>query len=562
MTSDDVSRFQWEIPERFNLGEAVCDHWVSRDPDRIAIIEVDEDWTETHHSYAALGRRSGQLSDVLAMHGIGAHGRGRVADRVGVLLPQSFDTAVSHIAVMRMGAISLPLSTLFGPEALRHRLLDSGVSAVIVNQDSLELLAEITASLPELRLILCKDRPHELGNDICGTKLVDFDTACDAAFPNFPAADTSSEDPALIIYTSGTTGNPKGALHAHRVLLGHLPGVGVSHDLFPQPEDRMWTPADWAWIGGLLDVLMPSLYHGVPVVACRFRKFTAEAGFRLIRDLGIRNTFLPPTALKLMRLAPKAEAMNLSMRSVASGGEPLGSELIDWGSRVFGTTINEFYGQTECNMTISCCAALRDPIPGAMGHAAPGHRVAIVDPETGMVQPDGREGEIAVLAPDPVMFLEYWKNSEATERKFVTGPEGRWLLTGDRGRRRDDGCFVFVGREDDVISSAGYRIGPAEIEDCLIKHPAVKIAGVVGQPDPMRGHIVAAFVTLADTAAPSSQLAEEISLHVKERLAAYEYPRAIYFIDDMPMTSTGKIIRSELRKRAAETVLVEGDTCD
>lgn len=552
MSADRVSRFRWEIPERFNLGAAVCDHWATGDPNRIAIIELDEDWNQARHSYAALSRRSAQVSQVLASHGIRSRGAARIADRVGVLLPQSFDTAAAHVAIMRMGAISLPLSTLFGPEALLHRLGDSGASALIVGQDSLNLLAGIIQDLPDLRLIVCKSLPEGVSGEFPGVELVDLDSSCAAAAPDFPPADLSADDPALIIYTSGTTGSPKGALHAQRVLIGHLPGVEVSHDLFPQPGDRMWTPADWAWIGGLLDVLLPSLYHGVTVVACRFRKFTAEAGFRLMRELGIRNCFLPPTALKMMRLAPASEAQGLQLRSIASGGEPLGSELIDWGRRIFGTTINEFYGQTECNMTVSCCSVLYDPVPGVMGHAAPGHLIAIVAPETGTIQPDGSEGEIAVLAPDPVMFLEYWNNPEATRRKFVTGPNGRWLLTGDRGRRRDDDRFVFVGRDDDVINSAGYRIGPAEIEDCLIRHPAVKIAGVVGQSDPLRGQIVAAFVTLTESFSPSAQLASDISRYVRDRLAAYEYPRSVYFIDEMPTTSTGKIIRAELRRRADE----------
>ena len=548
MSAETAQAFRWEIPERFNIGAAVCDHWVTRDPSRIAIIEVDETGKAREHDYAALGRRAGQLSHVLARRGIALHRPGEAGDRVGVLLPQSFETAVAHVAVTRMGGVSLPLFTLFGPEALRHRLKDSGARAVVTNPTGLALIAAIAGDLPELRLVLCKAAPP--GVAIPGVEVVDFDAACDGEPADYPAADTSPDDPGIIIYTSGTTGSPKGALHAHRVLLGHLPGVEISHNFFPQPGDRIWTPADWAWIGGLLDVLMPALYHGVTVVACRFPKFTARAAFALMRDYGIRNTFLPPTALKLMRLEPEATGWGLNMRSVASGGEPLGAELLDWGRQVFGTTINEFYGQTECNMTVSACIATEDPAPGAMGRAAPGHHVAVIDGSTGARLPEETEGDIAVRAPDPVMFLGYWNNPDATARKFVTGPEGRWLLTGDRGRQRADGRFVFVGRDDDVISSAGYRIGPAEIEDCLLTHPAVHLAGVVGQPDALRGHIVAAFVTLAEGHAASAALAEDIAGHVKKRLAAYEYPRAVHFIDDMPMTTTGKIIRADLRARA------------
>ncbi|TBN39044.1 AMP-dependent synthetase [Paracoccus subflavus] len=550
LTAGDLGGFDWRIPVDFNIGVAVCDHWAARDPDRLAIIEVDENGVATQHDYRRLSARAAQLSHVLAGQGIALHRPGVAGDRVAVLMPQSLDTAVAHIAVTRMGGVSLPLFVLFGPEALRHRLRDSAAAAIVTGAASLDVLAGIAADLPDLRLILCKDMPKGAEVRFPGTRIVDLDAALAGQPDRYPAAPTGADDPAILIYTSGTTGNPKGALHAHRVLLGHLPGVEVSHNLLPQPGDRLWTPADWAWIGGLLDVLLPGLYHGVTVVACRFRKFTAQAAFDLMRDQGVQNAFLPPTALKLMRLEPRAAEWGLRLRSLASGGEPVGRELLDWGRQVFGTTINEFYGQTECNMIVSACCAVEAPVPGTMGRAAPGHHVAVIDPDTGRVLPDGTEGEIAVRAPDPVMFLEYWNNPAATQAKFVDGPGGRWLKTGDRGTRRADGRFAFVGRDDDVISSAGYRIGPAEIEDCLLRHPAVRMAGVVGQPDPVRGHVVAAFVTLTDGHAPGDDLARDIAQHVKRRLAAYEYPRAVHFIDEMPMTTTGKIIRADLRRMA------------
>ncbi|CAM3069613.1 AMP-binding protein [Paracoccus nototheniae] len=558
MTPEQLSGFRWHVPERFNLGVSVCDHWREQDPDRIAIIEIDEDGRACDHSYRDLGRRAAQLSHALiAQGGVRVQGDA-VGPRVGVLLKQSFEAATAHVAATRMGCVSLPLSTLFGPEALRHRLRDAGASALITDAASLDVVQAIIADLPDLRMILCKTLPRDAAARFPGLVVADYDAALAGQPDSFPAADTAPEDPAILIYTSGTTGNPKGALHGHQVLLGHLPGVEVSHNLLPQPGDRLWTPADWAWIGGLLDVLMPGLYHGVTVVACRFRKFTARAAFDLIRDHGIRNTFLPPTALKLMKLEAGAEGWNLDLRSVASGGEPLGTELLAWGQRVFGTTINEFYGQTECNMTVSSCSAIEPPAPGVMGRPAPGHHVAVIDRDGGDVLPVGVEGEIAVLAPDPVMFLGYWNDPAATAAKFIDGPQGRWLLTGDRGMRQPDGRLSFVGRDDDVISSAGYRIGPAEIEDCLLTHPAVHLAGVVGQPDPLRGHIVAAFVTLAHGYAPGADLAESIAHHVRDRLAAYEYPRAVHVIDEMPMTTTGKIIRADLRRRA-ETIARDGD---
>jgi len=330
------------------------------------------------------------------------------------------------------------------------------------------------------------------------------------------------------------------------VLLGHLPGVEMSHDLFPQDGDRIWTPADWAWIGGLLDVLMPALHHGVPVVARRFEKFSGEEAFRLIRDHGVRNAFIPPTALKMMRSVPDAhERWKIGMRTVASGGETLGAGLLDWGRKTFGVTINEFYGQTECNMVVSSCASIMPARPGVMGRPVPGHEVAVVD-DDGMPVADGVLGNIAVHRPDPVMFLEYWNNPEATRNKFA----GDWLLTGDKGIADAEGWIRFVGRDDDIITSSGYRIGPGEIEDCLIGHPAVRMAGVVGKPDAARTEIVKAYVLLEDEVEPGDDLRAEIQDWVKTRLAAHEYPREVEFVDALPMTTTGKIIRKELKRRA------------
>jgi acetyl-CoA synthetase len=427
---------------------------------------------------------------------------------------------------------------LFGPDALLHRLRDSGACTVITNKAGADILDQLRSQLPALSRVLSVD----------GGKAEDFHSACAAEPATFTPVDTAADDPAILIYTSGTTGAPKGALHAHRVLLGHLPGVEMSHDFFPKEGDKIWTPADWAWIGGLLDVLMPALHHGVPVVACRFKKFTAQAAFDLIRTHGIRNAFLPPTALKLMRLETPDRPVPL--RSVASGGETLGKELIAWGQQVFGTTINEFYGQTECNMIVSSCAALAPAEPGVMGFAVPGHTVDVVDTTTLTVCPINQEGSIAVRRPDPVMFLSYWNNPTATAEKFVTIDGADWLLTGDKGCKTPSGRIRFIGRDDDVISSGGYRIGPAEIEDCLLTHPAVQLAGVVGKPDPIRGTVVAAYIQLAAGHAGSDMLAADIAAHVKSRLAAYEFPRVVRFIADMPMTTTGKIIRAELRARA------------
>ncbi|KEO56393.1 AMP-binding protein [Thioclava pacifica] len=537
--------FRWDIPEAYNIGVDVCDKWAAAEPERLALIEVDEDGygaiRET--SFTELRAASNRFANVLTAMGVGGNGKD-AGDRVAILLPQRRETAIAHIAAFKAGCVSLPLFTLFGPEALLHRLRDSGARVLVTDPASYEVIAGLRADLPDLQTIFVTD------GGVDGAE--DFDAALAGAAPEFTPVATRAETPGVLIYTSGTTGNPKGALHAHRVLLGHLPGVEMSHDFLPQEGDRIWTPADWAWIGGLLDVLLPALHHGVPVVACRFRKFSAQAAADLIRRLKVRNAFLPPTALKMMKADPESLSWELQMRSVASGGEPLGAQLLDWGRKALGVTINEFYGQTECNMVVSSASSLDAPEPGAMGWPVPGHEVAIVDSLTGERLPEGAEGAIAVRAPDPVMFLGYWNLPEATETKFVTGPEGRWLLTGDRGVSGSGGRLRFKGRDDDIISTGGYRVGPAEIEDCLISHPAVQMAGVVGQPDPLRGEIVAAFVTLCPGYSETATLREDLAQHVRARLAKYEYPRAIYVIDDMPVTTTGKIIRNALRARLPE----------
>lgn len=525
-------RFSWDIPDQFNIGVAICDAWAEKDPDREALVFAEEDGPTTSYSYGDLKRLSNQLANLLMARGV------QPGDRIGVLIPQSPETAIAHIAALKLGAITIPLFALFGEEALEYRLKDSGAKAVITDESSAAKLDRIRKDLPELSTVFCIDGNLHGAEDLSSHMAGHQET--------FQPFNTSPDDPAIIIYTSGTTGQPKGALHGHRVLLGHLPGVEMSHDFLGQTGDRIWTPADWAWIGGLLDVLMPALYLGVPVVACRFKKFTAEAAFQLMQDQRIRNTFLPPTALKMMRQVEAPETRwELNLRSVASGGETLGAELIDWGQKTFGLTINEFYGQTECNMIVSSCQQIMDARPGIMGRPVPGHEVDIVS-DNGNVLPDETLGNIAVKQPDPVMFLKYWNNPEATAKKFAED----WLLTGDTGMRDKNGWIRFVGRDDDVITSSGYRIGPGEIEDCLIKHPAVAMAGVVGKPDEQRTEIVKAYIVLKQGVDGTDELAKEIASFVKSRLAAHEYPREIEFVATLPMTTTGKVIRRELRDRS------------
>jgi acetyl-CoA synthetase len=466
-----------------------------------------------------------------------AHGIAR-GDRVAILLPQAPEVAAAHVAVYKLAAVALPLALLFGVDAIAYRLQNSGAKAVLTNAQGLAKLAEIRAQTPSVKLVLSLDGAADGAQD--------FAEALAKASSGFTAETTSPDDPAMMIYTSGTTGQPKGALHAHRVLLGHMPGVEMPHDFFPQPGDRFWTPADWAWAGGLLDALLPSLHHGIPVVARKFDKFDPEEAFALMAQQGVRNAFIPPTALRMLRSVRNPRGRHdLRLRTLGSGGESLGAETYEWGKAAFGFVINEFYGQTECNLVLSSCAMLGVSRPGAIGKPVPGHVVAVIRAD-GSRADAGELGQIAVKRPDPVMFLEYWGRPEATEAKFI----GDWMTTGDQGLVDADGYVQFVGRDDDVITSAGYRIGPGEIEDCLIRHPAVALAAVIGKPDPVRTEIVKAFIVVKPGQPASPALASELQSFVKTRLSAHEYPREIVFIDQMPMTTTGKIIRRLLRERA------------
>ena len=529
-------------PDRFNIAQVCCDRWAA-EPERIAIIQKNADGSVQQHSFLTLQQHANRLANSLREQGVQA------GDRVGIMLPQGLEAGTAHIALYKLGAIAVPLFKLFGTDAIEHRASNCAMRALITDASGLQKIEGIRANLPDLQLCYVIDAPAQRAD------VLDYHEQLKRHSDQFATLDTAAQDPALIIYTSGTTGHPKGALHAHRVLLGHLAGVRSSHDGFPQPGDRMWTPADWAWIGGLLDVLLPAWYHGVPVVAYRADKFVAEEVFGLIEELDIRNVFFPPTALKLLRpVENPQQRWQLSLRSVASGGESLGDELLAWGDQALGVRINEFYGQTECNLVVSSCASQGIYRAHAIGRAVDGYNVAIID-DYGVVVPTGDSGHIAVATPNGSQMLRYWENTRATEEKYING----WLVTGDKGSMDADGYIFFLGRNDDVITSAGYRIGPTPIEDCLIKHPAVKLAAAIGKKDPIRTEVVKAFVVLNEGYAASDATIKQLQAHVRAQLAAHEYPREIEFLDELPMTTTVKIIRKALREREEQLTDMELD---
>ncbi len=530
---------RWDVPAHFNIAQACCGRW-AEDRARFALYWEDESGAASAHTFWDLQREANRLSNALAQAGV------RRGDKVALVLPQRRETAVAHIAIYQMGAVAVPLSFLFGPDALMYRLENSEARVALVDLQSWPNLAPIRARLPQLE--------HVIGvAGAQGDGILAYDSLVAAMSPYFMPSDTRAVDPALIVYTSGTTGPPKGALMSHACLLGNLPGFVHSHNGFPRADDVFWSPADWAWTGGLMDALLPTFYFGRPIVGYRGR-FDPERALRLIEKYQVRNSFLFPTALKLMMKAfPRPrETFDVNLRSIMSAGEAVGTTVFAWTQDALGVTINEMFGQTEMNYIVGNSHLQWPAKPGSMGRPYPGHRIEVIDDE-GIPVPPGEPGEVAVhrVAPDgtadPVFFLEYFKNPEGTRKKYT----GDWCRTGDMATIDADGYLWYQGRADDVFKVAGYRVGPSEIENCLVKHPAVANAAVVPSPDETRGNVVKAFIVLAAGHVPSDALAEAIQEHVRKFLAPYEYPKEIEFIDALPMTTTGKVQRKVLREREA-----------
>ena len=531
--------FRWYVPREFNIAEVCCRRW-AQETTRIALHYEDESGAFASFTYAALQADANRLSNALQAMGV------KRGDRIAIVLPQRPETAVAHIAAYQMGAIAMPLSLLFGPDALEYRLQDSGAVVAIIDAAAAAVVQEIHGSCASLRHRIVVG--GQSGGDPTSHS---WSALLARQADTFAPVATLADEAALLIYTSGTTGPPKGALMPHRALIGNLPGFVASQDWFPHPGDVFWSPADWAWTGGLMDALLPTLYFGFPIVGFRGR-FAPERAFELMQRHGVTNAFLFPTALKMMMKAVAAPRTRyqLKLRSIMSAGEAVGETVFEWCKEALGVTVNEMFGQTEMNYIVGNSHQKWPARAGSMGRPYPGHRIAIID-QDGNGTPDGEIGEIAIHrhdmhgVPDPVFFLEYWNNADATRGKF----SGQWCRTGDLATADGDGYFWYRGRADDMFKAAGYRIGPSEIENCLIKHPAVANAAIVPRPDAERGALIKAFIVLSPGYSESSGLIEELQNHVRGKLAPYEYPKEIEFIDQLPMTTTGKIQRGVLRER-------------
>ena len=529
--------FKWNIPEFYNIASDTVDQDIYQN--RIALINFLQDGKIEEWSFVDIKRYANKLANVFDHFHLEANAR------VGIILGQCPETAIAHMACFKSGKISIPLFNLFGTDALHYRLLNSRASLVICDNIGLNKIFEIKDRLPDLKKIICTDSNDEKSN------VFNFKKLLEQASDSYITKKTKSSDPALIIYTSGTTGGPKGALLPHRSLLGHIPGVEIPHEFLSSSEpvkDLFWTPADWAWIGGLFDVLLPAWHFGIPVVSYRSQKFDPEVTFDLISKLEIKNIFLPPTALKMMKsFNPSKTLKDLKLRTVGSGGEALGEDLLEWGKQILGVGINEFYGQTECNLTVSNCGAIMPTKQGSIGKPVPGHEVRIINENGELIKEPGLDGEIIVKSDTPVSFLKYWENDKATKQKVRDG----WLYTGDFAYKDEEGYFYFKGRKDDIINTSGYRVGPSEVEDAILSHPEVSMVAAIGVPDKLRGQIIKAFIVTGDqknVLTQNNKLKQSIQNHVKLRLAAHEYPRLIEFVNELPLTTTGKIIRKDLRE--------------
>ncbi|TSD09140.1 AMP-dependent synthetase [Haloglomus irregulare] len=536
-----VESFEWEIPDEFNIATYICDRWAEADPDRTALYIKDDQRGKGEYTFGEIQTAANRLANYFESQGIG---RG---DRIGVNVPQKAESVIGHVAAWKLGAVSVPLSTLFGTEGLRYRLDDSGASACLIDESTIDVYRSVADDLDDLGTVLT------VGDVAPADGETDFWDTLEGYSDEFETVTTNAEDDLTIFYTSGTTGDPKGVRHAHRMHLGHLPLFSMWFtSLELTDNDVYWTPASWTWMGGLGIVVLPAMYYGKPTVGWN-DQFEGEDVFGLVEEYGITNYWIPPTALRMMMQNEEAaEAHDLSsVRTITSGGESLGQTIVDWVKDTFaGADIHEGYGQTEANMLVGGCMPLDAHRPGKIGKAAPGQEVRILDPDTAepTVEP-GEVGEIGVrYEGNPVCFKQYWNKPEKTNRKVRNG----WLLTEDLGTVDEDGYLEFVSRKDDVIISSGYRIGPEEIEDSLAGHDAVADAGVIGVTDDERGEVPKAYVTLAAEVEPSDSLVDELQQHVKDRLAKYEYPRHVEFIDELPRTATGKIRRTALEDRQAE----------
>jgi acetyl-CoA synthetase len=535
---DDVyAEADWDAPERLNVGHEVCDRHAETHPERTALEWAGADGDRETVTFADLRERSNRVANVVADH----VDRG---DRVFSYMPRVPEHYAAMVGTLKTGAVWGSVNERFGPDGIAYRLADCDARLVFTTSDNRETMAEALEAVPSVETVVVLDT----GEGSLEDGDLAFREATDAASDEFDTVETGGEDDALLYYTSGTTGKAKGVLHEHRWVAGVAATQKLAVDL--TDEDLYWSTGDLGWLTGPINTL-GAWFWGVSEFTTD-GEFDPEAWAGLLDEFPVTVLFSVPTAYRMLRENESVlEGVDHDLRHALSIGEPLSAGVVEWGEEALGVTILDTYGQTETgNMVINNYPEM-ELRPGSMGKPLPGVEAAVVDPDSGEVLPPGETGVIAERGDFPCFFAGYWEAPEKTADCFVDGPDGEWYLSGDLGHRDEDGYFWFEGRADDVIISAGYRIGPFEVESSLGEHPAVAEAAVVPKSDRERGNIVKAFVVLSAGHEASDDLVEDIQQHVRNELAAHEYPREVEFVDELPKTVTGKIRRTELRDRVA-----------
>jgi acetyl-CoA synthetase len=522
------AQHRWELPERYNIAADVCD---KHPRDRLAMVWEDWRGNEREVTFGELQDLSNGFANVLGAHGV------ERGDRVATLLPSLPETAAVFLGTYKAGAILLSMSVLYGDEGIEHRLRDSQAKALVTDAKNRQRIPD---GLVELVFVLDSEEGERAAGDI------DLMEALERASSSYDMVDTTPDDPAQLYYSSGTTGAAKGILHAHRYLLAHEE-FEFCHDV--HEGELFHGSGEWAWAAGICPLLGPWRYGAAQFVYARKAGFDPEEQLHQLHKHGVQNMFTTPTALRAMRAVSDAGRRYPldRLRITCSAGEPLNPEVIHWFREQFGLTVLDFYGLTESYPLCGNYPTV-EVREGSMGLPLPGWDVAILD-EDEQPLPAGERGEICLRArSNPHYPLGYWNRPEDSQEVFG----GEWFHTKDAAQKDEDGYYWYAGRADDVIISAGYRIGPFEVESACVSHPAVLEAAAVASPDETRGSIVKAFIVLAGGHAASTELSEEIKRHVRERHSAYAYPREIEFVADLPKTLTGKIRRIELREAERE----------